>query len=170
MVGAERMDRQRRLAEWQLNQRPALELVLHRKAWQKTHSQISRHALLDTLNTPQLNGVLQSNFALAQGAFKNLPEHALGFVDDKAQRDMLPRAHEVYRRLLDRCDQRQRLLAKLHYRERVIVTHPVKHPQIDLVGKQRIADAVAVERLQRQAHFRSALLKTLQHPRHFIRQ
>ncbi len=35
MVGAERMDRQRRLAEWQLNQRPALELVLHRKAWQK---------------------------------------------------------------------------------------------------------------------------------------
>ena len=74
MVGAERMDRQWRLAEWQLNQRPALELVLHRKAWQKTHSQISRHALLDTLNTPQLNGVLQSNFALAQGAFKNLPE------------------------------------------------------------------------------------------------
>ena len=82
---------------------------------------------------------------------------------------MLPRAHEVYRRLLDRCDQRRRLLAKLHYRERVIVTHPVKHTQIDLVGKQRIADAVAVERLRRQAHFRSALLKTLQH-RGILRQ
>ena len=41
--------------------------------------------------TPQFDGVLHGNAALAQDAFKNLPEHALGFVDDKAQRDRLPR-------------------------------------------------------------------------------
>lgn len=90
-MGAERMDRQRRLAERQLDQRPAFEFLLYRKARQKTHPQIARHALLDAFNTPQFDGVLHGNAALAQGTFKNLPEHALGFVDDKAQWDMLPR-------------------------------------------------------------------------------
>ncbi len=100
-MGAERMDRQRRLAERQLDQRPAFEFLLYRKARQEAHPKIARHALFDAFNTPQFDGVLHGNAALAQGTFKNLPEHALGLVDDKAQWDMLPRAQEVDRRLID---------------------------------------------------------------------
>ncbi len=74
-----------------LNGSSTIELLLYRKARQKAHPQIARHALLDTLNTPQFVSVLHGNAVLAQDAFKNLPEHALGLVDDKAQRDRLPR-------------------------------------------------------------------------------
>lgn len=69
-MGAERMDRQRRLAERQLDQRPAFEFLLYRKARQEAHPKIARHALLDAFNTPQFDGVLHGNAALAQGTFK----------------------------------------------------------------------------------------------------
>lgn len=89
-MGAQRVNSERNSAKWKLNQRTALKLFLNGETWQIADAKIARHALLNTFDTPELNGIFQGNGALAQRAFKNLPKYALWLIDNKAQRICCP--------------------------------------------------------------------------------
>ena len=76
-MGAYRVNSEWNIAEREFNQRTALKLFLNGETWQIADAKIARHALLNTFDTPELNGIFQGNSALAQRAFKNLPKYAL---------------------------------------------------------------------------------------------